>query len=175
MRINNVYQRRTISLPKVILVIVFIIIALVIFIWRLYFERLQTGTVDTFAEFVGLDGLAGKDKQTIKELEENFMVSIDKYIEKKENSSYIPQVTDESIYNINKIYNLSEGETKKAYLTFDDGPSKDVTPLILDILKEEKITATFFVLGTKVEENPEILKRIYEEGHYIGNHGYSHV
>lgn len=74
----------------------------------------------------------------------------------------------------NKINNIYNKDTKIAYLTFDDGPSAAVTPLILDVLKEENIKATFFVLGTNVKKNPDILKRVYEEGHYIANHGYSH-
>lgn len=63
---------------------------------------------------------------------------------------------------------------KTAYLTFDDGPSLKSTPLILDILDEYDIKATFFVLGSMAETNPEILKRTYEKGHKIGNHSYSH-
>lgn len=59
-------------------------------------------------------------------------------------------------------------------MTFDDGPST-VTPTILDILKQENIKATFFVLGSRVEALPETVKRIYKEGHYIANHGYSHT
>lgn len=74
----------------------------------------------------------------------------------------------------NKILNLTNGKEKIAYLTFDDGPSVLVTPKILDILKEENIKATFFVIGKYVEKHPEIVKRAYEEGHYIANHGYSH-
>ena len=73
--------------------------------------------------------------------------------------------------DIKNIYNI---DSKIAYLTFDDGPSTAVTPLILDVLKEEDVKATFFVLGTNVKKNPEILKRVYGEGHYIANHGYSH-
>lgn len=65
-------------------------------------------------------------------------------------------------------------DSKVAYLTFDDGPSKKVTPMILDILNEYNIKATFFVVGNMVEENPEILKRTFKEGHQIGNHSYSH-
>ena len=60
-------------------------------------------------------------------------------------------------------------------MTFDDGPSSTVTPLILDTLKAENIKATFFLLGSRVELNPEIVKREYEEGHYLASHGYSHV
>lgn len=61
-----------------------------------------------------------------------------------------------------------------AYLTFDDGPSDTVTPHILDILREEKVKATFFVVGERVKRHPELLERIHEEGHTIGNHTYSH-
>lgn len=75
---------------------------------------------------------------------------------------------------IDKIQNLTNGNEKVAYLTFDDGPSTSVTPKILDILKQENIKASFFVIGKLVEKHPEIVKRAYEEGHYIANHGYSH-
>lgn len=68
----------------------------------------------------------------------------------------------------------NHGSDKVAYLTFDDGPSSVVTPQILDILKSYKIKATFFVLGLEAERNPELLKRIYNEGHKIANHSYSH-
>lgn len=74
----------------------------------------------------------------------------------------------------NKIENLMKSEEKIAYLTFDDGPNLTVTPKVLDILKNENIKATFFVIGKNVEEYPEIVKREYNEGHYIANHGYSH-
>lgn len=63
---------------------------------------------------------------------------------------------------------------KIAYLTFDDGPSVKSTPMILDVLKKYDIKGTFFVVGKMVEENPQILKRVYDEGHQIGNHSYSH-
>lgn len=73
-----------------------------------------------------------------------------------------------------RINNLTKGDEKIAYLTFDDGPNKIVTQKVLDILKKEEVKATFFVIGKHVEEYPEIIKREYEEGHYIANHGYSH-
>lgn len=59
------------------------------------------------------------------------------------------------------------------FLTFDDGPSSNITPKILDILKENNIKATFFILNYN-EEEEKIIKREYEEGHTIGIHGYSH-
>lgn len=73
-----------------------------------------------------------------------------------------------------KIANLSNETEKIAYLTFDDGPNPTVTPKILDILKEENVKATFFVIGKQVDSYPEITKRAYEEGHFIANHGYAH-
>lgn len=63
---------------------------------------------------------------------------------------------------------------KTAYLTFDDGPTTNVTPRILDILKEKNVQATFFVLGANVEKHPDVAKRIADEGHLLANHSYSH-
>lgn len=81
-------------------------------------------------------------------------------------------VIDESVQE--KFTNLMKQEKKIAYLTFDDGPTTKATSKVLDILKEEDVKATFFVVGKHVKENPELVKREYEEGHYIGNHGYDH-
>lgn len=72
---------------------------------------------------------------------------------------------------VDKIYN---SDCKRVFLTFDDGPSKSVTIPILDILKENNIKATFFTLGSNVNRYPEIVKRAYQEGHYIANHSYTH-
>lgn len=73
-----------------------------------------------------------------------------------------------------QINNITKSNEKVAYLTFDDGPSKKETAKILDILKEENVKATFFVIGRNVKDNPELTKRAYEEGHYIANHSYYH-
>ncbi|PHX81681.1 MAG: hypothetical protein CK540_01410 [Thermoleophilia bacterium] len=59
-------------------------------------------------------------------------------------------------------------------LTFDDGPSPDTTPKILDTLKADGARATFFVLGKHAELYPELVERIVREGHELGNHGYDH-
>ena len=82
------------------------------------------------------------------------------------------QLSETQYDNIIHIYRNSPQKT--VYLTFDDGPSANITPLILDLLNNENIKATFFVLGNNVARYPEIVKREYEEGHYIANHGYSH-
>jgi len=59
-------------------------------------------------------------------------------------------------------------------LTFDDGPDPAGTPAILDILAKYEAKATFFLKGKEVERNPELVKRIFREGHLCGNHSYSH-
>lgn len=63
---------------------------------------------------------------------------------------------------------------KIAYLTFDDGPSANITPKVLDILKQENIKAVFFVVGKDAVAHPDIIKRTINEGHSIGSHTYSH-
>lgn len=81
-------------------------------------------------------------------------------------------IIDETLQE--KIATLTKKEEKIAYLTFDDGPTLKATGKILDILKEEDVKATFFVVGKHVKEHPELAKRAYEEGHYLANHGYNH-
>lgn len=80
-------------------------------------------------------------------------------------------LTEEQMQAIENIYSIEE---KTAFLTFDDGPTTTVTPLILDVLKQENVKATFFVLGNRAKANPELIKREFDEGHYIANHGYTH-
>lgn len=66
-------------------------------------------------------------------------------------------------------------ETEKVvYLTFDDGPSDRVTPKILDILAEENIKATFFIIGKQAVTRQNIVKRAHDEGHTIAIHSYTH-
>jgi len=64
---------------------------------------------------------------------------------------------------------------KKIVLTFDDGPDPDYTPRILDILSKEHVPAVFFLIGINAEENIPLVKRIYREGHEIGNHSFTHA
>lgn len=172
--VNNVYQKKSISKLKVGIVIAFFIILLIIIFWRLYYERAQTTGVSSFAEFIGISSIFAEDTPPSIQPDNN-PINIIEDNNTIEEEVYIPAFTEQSLYNVEKIYNLSEDGQKRVYLTFDDGPSRDVTPLVLDVLKKENVYATFFVLGNKVEQNPDILKRIYEEGHYIGNHGYGHV
>ena len=66
------------------------------------------------------------------------------------------------------------GEGKQLVLTFDDGPDPEWTPKILDVLKTEHVPAAFFVIGLNAESFPGLIKRVYNEGHLLGNHTYSH-
>ena len=60
------------------------------------------------------------------------------------------------------------------YLTFDDGPNPDHTPALLELLREHGVKATFFLVGREAERYPQLVERIVEEGHVLGNHSYSH-
>lgn len=140
---------------KVLIIIIMILMILgIIIIWRQYINVAKAN-----AEYKSYQ----EQLQEIiaKEQEEN----------ERRRREKLPNLTEEGIQNINHIYS---SDTKRAFLTFDDGPSSN-TNQILDILKEREIKATFFVLGSNVEKNPETVKRIYEEGHFIANHGYSHI
>ena len=68
-----------------------------------------------------------------------------------------------------------ELESPKVSLTFDDGPSRKYTPLLLDGLKERGIHATFFLMGKNIPGNEDLVERIQDEGHLIGNHTYNHI
>ncbi|NID14525.1 polysaccharide deacetylase family protein [Luteibacter yeojuensis] len=60
------------------------------------------------------------------------------------------------------------------YLSFDDGPEPGYTPRLLDTLAKHGVKASFFLVGEKIEQHPDIVKRIVDDGHMIGNHSYSH-
>lgn len=91
--------------------------------------------------------------------------------------SFAFEFSKNSFFNIDVTVSLNDiekSDEKRAYLTFDDGPTTKATGKILDVLKEENVKATFFVVGKHVKEHPELVKREYDEGHYIANHGYNH-
>ena len=91
--------------------------------------------------------------------------------------SFAVDIDKNSFFNIDvdlTLNNITKSDEKKAYLTFDDGPTIKATGKILDVLKEENVKASFFVVGKHVKEHPELVNRAYNEGHYIANHGYSH-
>lgn len=70
----------------------------------------------------------------------------------------------------------AQAQTEKVvYLTFDDGPSDRVTPKILDILKEEGVKATFFIVGKAAESRKYLVEREFSEGHTVAVHSYTHI
>jgi peptidoglycan/xylan/chitin deacetylase (PgdA/CDA1 family) len=68
-----------------------------------------------------------------------------------------------------------KNDNNHVYLTFDDGPTPGVTTWVLDQLRQFEAKGTFFCLGKNVEKNPDLYKKIIEEGHAVGNHTYSHL
>lgn len=69
---------------------------------------------------------------------------------------------------------LSEQESNQVALTFDDGPDANVTPKILQILEERQVPGTFFCIGRRAAQNPDLVNSISAAGHGIGNHTWSH-
>lgn len=72
------------------------------------------------------------------------------------------------------MFYKAQTDKKVIALTFDDGPDLRFTPSILDILDFYQIKATFFLVGLRVEKYPDVVARIYEDGHQIGNHTFGH-
>ncbi len=64
---------------------------------------------------------------------------------------------------------------KTVYLTFDDGPIPEITPWVLDLLRQNTIKATFFCIGDNIQKNPEIAQQIIQDGHTLGNHTFNHL
>ena len=127
------------------------------------------GIVITWANCVNIIRANAEYKLAYQQYQEAIIKEQEELERKRQEK--LPKLTETGIENMNHIYS---SDTKRAFLTFDDGPSSN-TPQILDILNEKGIKATFFVLGSNVEKNPDMVKRMYDEGHFIANHGYSHV
>ncbi|MGP1574493.1 polysaccharide deacetylase family protein [Selenomonas sp.] len=154
-------------------------------VWRIAWSQLQT---DDFAEPQTAQTAAGGGAETAPPPAAKKTPPSGNYIVVADDFSNL-QITDAQtpVYD---IYTLAERREKGlptempdlipytmpnvAYLTFDDGPDAKNTPRILDILKERGIHATFYVVGNMAEAHPDVLKRIFAEGHAIGNHSYSH-
>lgn len=100
-------------------------------------------------------------------------------------------LTDQSVQNVRKPHTISLADLRNKYrstilmngpktkreiaLTFDDAPDANFTPQVLDALKQKGVKATFFVVGNRVEAYPNIVKRMVQEGHILGNHSYNHA
>lgn len=176
----NLAKKNKLNIKKVSLVILIIVI--------LFIVVLSTGSI-----IKSYKKEASLDKENTQNINKNNVETISEKNIKKSSKNEIEyngvhmQIPIHDMESINKttmpvfnenapnlIKDIYYSEEKQVYLTFDDGPSKDITPQILDILKENDVKATFFVLGARVQLYPNTLKREFEEGHYIANHGYSH-
>jgi peptidoglycan-N-acetylmuramic acid deacetylase len=95
----------------------------------------------------------------------------------KSKNSVPPSIDNEGFKEIVKKHGaifLGDITKKEIYLTFDNGYENGYTVKVLDILNEKKVPAAFFVTGHYVKDQPELLKRMVNEGHIIGNHSWSH-
>jgi peptidoglycan/xylan/chitin deacetylase (PgdA/CDA1 family)/spore germination protein YaaH len=86
------------------------------------------------------------------------------------------EIADQVYRQIPSSYVIQRAGDKpgKIVLTFDDGPDPVWTPKVLDILKQENVPATFFIVGENGQANPDLVKRIVADGHEIGNHSFTH-
>lgn len=144
--------------------------------WKIIIIILIVLVVIALSVYGGIKYAQHKNNEKIQEqvrkeqelLEEQKRMEAEKEAKRLKNANTL---TEEQMQSVENIY---ISEEKRVFLTFDDGPTTTVTPLILDLLKQENIKATFFVLGSRAKANPDLIKREFEEGHYIANHGYTH-
>nr|WP_240421047.1 delta-lactam-biosynthetic de-N-acetylase [Paenibacillus periandrae] len=96
---------------------------------------------------------------------------------KKSKDGKLPSIAEEGFMSILQKHGaifLGDTEKKELYLTFDNGYENGYTAQLLNVLKDKKVPAAFFVTGHYVKDQPELVKRMAEEGHIIGNHSWSH-
>ena len=146
-----------------LLIILFILLIIFLYVFNIHKKMLKVKEENQYAENSNIinDEEIPNQETIVKE----------ESINNINNTANLPKLTQAGRENMNNIYNTNE---KIAYITFDDWPSQNITPQILNILDQYKIKATFFLLGRNVARYPSLVKQEYETGHYIANHGYSH-
>lgn len=180
---KNYYQYEEISLvvtkklnkKKVfclLLIVLFILLMILLYVFSVHKKMLEISSENEHANIVE-NNQASTENNNIEEDNKEVVSDVNIIAEAKDVPiKKLPVLTEEGRQNMQNIYVTNE---KVAYLTFDDGPSANITPQILKILDEYQIKATFFVLGCNVARYPHIVKQEYDTGHYIANHGYSHA
>lgn len=175
---NNYYQYEEISLTVVkrlnkkkvfvlLLIILFILLMILLYVFNIHKKMLEINNDNDYAV------IGDNNENNINDTTNTNNVNIIAEAKaEKETVNKLPVLTQTGRNNMENIYITNE---KVAYLTFDDGPSANITPQILSILDEYQIKATFFVLGCNVVRYPDLVKQEYQKGHYIANHGYSHA
>lgn len=171
-----IYQIETVKTKRKRLVVIYIIVLLLVLLASIGLGIFAAKKVNENKQNENYNIISSENntKNIISNLESSSNVNINQNTSNtgiKEDIKNNPR-KEKFVENVDDIYNGKEG--KRVFLTFDDGPSTSVTPHILDTLKKYNIKATFFVLGNRVSDNAELIKREYNEGHYIANHGYSH-
>lgn len=171
---KNYFQYEEISLTVVkrlnkkkvfglLVIVLFILLMILLYVSNVHKKMSDIKAENDYADIIEDNSIIENNTNEIdtnKENDENIVIA-----------NKLPKLTQIGRDKMQKIYTSNE---KIAYITFDDGPSSNITPQILDILNQYQIKATFFVLGCNVVRYPDLVKREYEEGNYIANHGYSH-
>lgn len=146
-----------------LLIILFILLIILLYVFNIHKKMLKMKEENQYANIENSNVINNEETPNQDHIfEESINIA---------NKEKLPQLTQVGRENLNNIYSTNE---KIAYITFDDGPSQNITPQILNILDQYKIKATFFLLGRNVARYPSLVKQEYETGHYIANHGYSH-
>ena len=146
-----------------LLIILFILLMILLYVFNIHKKMLKMKEENQYANIENSNVINNEETPNNNDIfEEGIIIA---------NKGKLPQLTQVGRENLNNIYSTNE---KIAYITFDDGPSQNITPQILNILEQYKIKATFFLLGRNVARYPSLVKQEYETGHYIANHGYSH-
>ena len=159
---------KKLNLKKVSLLVIIILVVILVIIAINKSKNNQGASISEITQSSQLGEEQNNEGNQEENLVENIVTEPEVIIPKRDFSP----LNEDELYRFDKIY--SSRDPKRVFLTFDDGPTNQVTPYILDLLKSENIKATFFVLGQRVEACPDLVRREYEEGHYIANHGYTH-
>lgn len=166
-------KKKHLHIKNILLLLLCILIitwfcAILVHIYKFYHRKTETSAHNIDETSFSRSDTKHKTYYINSIIKQDYLQKKSEYIEKKYNTP----LSDEQYNNLLNIY--KESDEKVVYLTFDDGPSPNITPLILDLLKQENIQATFFLLGSNVERYPELVQREFQEGHFLANHGYSH-
>lgn len=135
-----------------------------------------------FFEIYSLTTLIAADQKTISSSQSFKQNKVAETSQRTDSSSKATEKSEQSVPSsetqaLEPKQNTTQSQNptdKSVAISFDDGPGATTTPQLLQILKEKKVHATFFVLGEKAAQHPEIVKQAAKEGHEIGNHTFNH-
>ena len=152
-----------------------------IYIFFVMILLLLSGCGNTISEESGNDSIKKQLPEVDVKEKEKVVIADETFSNLQQKDPLMPVYDSLTIYErknkgfrlvLPKIKPYEQG--KVAYLTFDDGPEDKNTPSVLDILNANGVKATFYLVGKTLSDYPDVVKRIYKEGHAIGNHTWSH-